>query len=40
MFNTSELGSSVTRMGDILKFLEKKLLAKVAQIFSNNFGLL
>ena len=32
--------SSVTRFGDFLKVLGAKFLAKVAQIFSNNFGLL
>ena len=31
--------SSVTRLGDFLKFLGIKFLAKVAQIFLNNFGI-
>ena len=35
-----EFVSSVTRLGDFLKFLGTKLCAKVAQIFSNNFWLL
>ena len=32
--------SSVTRLGDFWKFLGTKFLEKVAQILSNNFGLL
>ena len=35
-----ELSNSVTRLGDFLKFLGTKFLAKVAQILSNIFGLL